>query len=519
MALLFSSAITSGTTPMAVELPDNYVFNGQLYDKYSLAPIPLKFFNDLTGNNNAPMFKRNVHLATYFTYTKQLNQWEVDNNDPNITYMTTYANAQSVIKVIKKNNNFVVDKQVNLVAFSYEYGDFRCEIIDQDDNYIYVLKNPSDSGSTSYYYSHVQVFKLSKTDLSIVNRLDFYNYAERGKLLYKDAQYLYIYVTSFHTSGTNYNPGIYKLKKFDMSLTTLVSYSKDTAITSLPTNLIKFDAVTNTNIYYTVNSVGNVLGVKKIMIDINNTTASLADVACYEIIGGVEQSIIITDVPDFNDYYETVYHIDPNNNQEYITMYRMCTNVNYPNRTTTKFFVFKMMADGRLKLVQKQTFPMTVVGMLEFDNNLSIILFGRTFVKSFYWNTDKEKYELIDELNDDFTMIAADENDNLWTFSSITKALNVYSQYVPMTINAEFELENYDYNGIPIDSYVSYYTRNFGGKYIQTIIEMTLDGPCVFTENGKKVITKVTSPTSKLNIPVQVTGKGVLRVGIRLLQG
>jgi hypothetical protein len=48
---------------------------------------------------------------------------------------------------------------------------------------------------------------------------------------------------------------------------------------------------------------------------------------------------------------------------------------------------------------------------------------------------------------------------------------------------------------------------------------MTLEGPCVFTENNKKVISKVTSPTGKLNIPVQVTGKGVLRVGIRLLQG
>jgi hypothetical protein len=42
----------------------------------------------------------------------------------------------------------------------------------------------------------------------------------------------------------------------------------------------------------------------------------------------------------------------------------------------------------------------------------------------------------------------------------------------------------------------------------------------VNTHGPSKVISIiVTSPTGKLNIPVQVTGKGVLRVGIRLLQG
>lgn len=501
MALLFSNPIVTTQTPTALEMPNKYAFNGHLYNKTNLNPVPLKFFTGIQTNLNYPIFKRTVSSHNSWAYSKQRNNMEVDVDDSNTFYLIVNdMPAQSLNKITLN-----ADLSYNIASCNLMSGDgnARLDIVDQDSLYIYILKNTNSA--------QCQVFKVNKSTMVTTIATSFFSSGYKAKLLTKDANTLYFCVVSSASGVTTH---IYRVNKSDLTLTDMLTFTKDYTLQAFPTDKVLYEGDASTSIFYMFNVVSTVAEIRKISLDMTLSTITSNSVRCYELVGGVEKDITI---PNSFDVYDCVgtFNLQANGNK-YIAVFYSCNCINYPSRPTW-FLVFKMMGDGRLKLIQRQNYPFAIQGLLEFNNNLNLALLGRTFVKSLSWDVNSEKFILSNELNGMFLLIGADENGNLWSFSD-TKAINIHSQYSPSTINAEFELENYDFKGPPIGSYVYFYAKNFYGQYVTCSAELTLEGPCKFTDNNSQTLIKTTSSTGKVAIPIEVNDDGVLRVGVRLLQ-
>ena len=118
-------------------------------------------------------------------------------------------------------------------------------------------------------------------------------------------------------------------------------------------------------------------------------------------------------------------------------------------------------------------------------------------------NLETEKYEKCFEKAGTFYTIGLDENNKFYTFDNANNC-NIYNDVTSFELNADFEKPNYTYNNTDIDTYVTIYSKNFVNNYIKTKVEVTLDGSCKFTSNGKKKLITYTDPNGKLNIPVTV---------------
>ena len=87
---------------------------------------------------------------------------------------------------------------------------------------------------------------------------------------------------------------------------------------------------------------------------------------------------------------------------------------------------------------------------------------------------------------------------------------SIYNDVTSYELFAKFEHDSYNYANGPIDTYVSISSKNFLSEYINTKVELTLEGNCKFTENNKKTLITHTQSTGELNIPVTVTNGGTM---------
>ena len=101
-----------------------------------------------------------------------------------------------------------------------------------------------------------------------------------------------------------------------------------------------------------------------------------------------------------------------------------------------------------------------------------------------------------------------DEANNFYIFDSNNKC-NIYNKNTSCELIAEFEQESYDYEDTNIDTYITVYSKNFLGEYINSKVQITLTGNCYFKENNSKELIIITEKEIQ-QIPVIITNGGTV---------
>lgn len=107
--------------------------------------------------------------------------------------------------------------------------------------------------------------------------------------------------------------------------------------------------------------------------------------------------------------------------------------------------------------------------------------------------------------------LGIDELDRIWTYDSGGKVY-LMTPYVPTSVTVLYELDDYNYTGSNINSYVNVSAYDAFSARISSNIQLTIEGPnCTFADGTQlKVIT--TSGSGETQVPIIISNAGYFRV-------
>lgn len=132
------------------------------------------------------------------------------------------------------------------------------------------------------------------------------------------------------------------------------------------------------------------------------------------------------------------------------------------------------------------------------------------------FDAEAKCYKITNTLEGVTTCIGLDLSERVWIMKADNE-VDVYSMSNPTDFNMKFEKDYYDYVGTDIETFITIEAKNFLGEYINTNVELSIDGNAKFKDNNNSVIKISTPSDGKLNIPVIITGSNQITVYPKIL--
>ena len=126
-------------------------------------------------------------------------------------------------------------------------------------------------------------------------------------------------------------------------------------------------------------------------------------------------------------------------------------------------------------------------------------------------NFEKDKFVITNVLNNRPQYIGADLAENIWIVNKLGE-VEMYSPFVPIHVNIEYEFENYNYEGKDIETYISIESKNYLNENIASKLKLTIKGEAVFSNNSDNIIIDTTLETGKKRIPITIKGDGAITI-------
>ena len=527
------------------ETPDDIIINSQIYDKITMEPKPYNFFNTNYCLDNKNLLLHEVNILEYpwamIAKEPDYRYYIQDTQNSDIFYCLTeqtYNNQnQYFLKIQKTNTGF---KVLNSIApdSGYRYGlseDYchsrssvlHYKLLGQTNDYIILTQTTSGHNYDRYRTNMPRMQTLSyivitKSDMSekSMNIGTYYDYSVYLIKETKDSLYLY----------ENLGGRIYIVRYDPYTNTRTVFFSKETYADSACigiSNIINFQ-----NKYYilTCNSAKDYYAFQELTIDFEYNKVS-----CKEKVLEKDSNFIYhyaTNRTDFldcswlqidlknvnNTYISITIHDNVNKIHgygDYSRHFNPWCNLGQTVSSAAKYhrhILYKYDKDNDKWISKGIIAPdeqtQHIYGVLYYDDYTPIFLLN-TRIMAYKLNLKTEKYEKCFEKAGTYYTIGLDENNKFYMFDSNNNC-SIYNDVTSYELFAKFEHDSYNYANGPIDTYVSISSKNFLSEYINTKVELILEGNCKFTENNKKTLITHTQSTGKLNVPVTVTNGGTM---------
>ena len=531
------------------ETPDDIIINSQIYDKITMKPKPYNFFNTNYCLDNKNLLLHEVNILEYpwamIAKEPDYKHYIQDTQNSDIFYcITEQAESNQNQYILKLQRLDTGWKVLNAIApdSGYRYGwvsqynEFSTrssflhyKLLGQTNDYI-VLTQTTSGHSYEYNTNKPRIQTLSyiiikKSDMSAksMNIGTYYDYSVYLIKETKDSLYLY----------ENLGGRIYIVRYDPYTNTRTVFFSKETYADSACigiSNIINFQ-----NKYYilTCNSAKDYYAFQELTIDFEYNKVS-----CKEKVLEKDSNFIYHYATNRTDFFDCSWlQIDLKNvNNTYISI-TIHDNVNkihgygysgdggyYFNpwcdlgqtvSSAAKYhrhILYKYDKDNDKWISKGIIAPdeqtQHIYGVLYYDDYTPIFLLN-TRIIAYRLNLKTEKYEKCFEKAGTYYTIGLDENNKFYMFDSNNNC-SIYNDVTSYELFAKFEHDSYNYADGPIDTYVSISSKNFLSEYINTKVELILEGNCKFTENNKKTLITHTQSTGKLNVPVTVTNGGTM---------
>lgn len=502
MAKILNGQGLNGSLAKVVELSNEYVLNGHVYDKNTLAPRALNFVPTYASNNNEMLLYKTMYLDTDINRNVTNRSFAIDNNDPSITYVfpaSIYRNNE--IQKIKKVANGM--EVLATTTTGDVHGDIS-EVIAQDNYKIYTIYQRTYDNTWSYIEAYTKD-KLFNAWGASLGRC-------RVKLIKETSSSIYFSAT--------YELNVIHIKKVDKiygTVTTLISSNMGGYDNlCIPTTIDENNAVYFTKDTYSETGL-HTLGIRKYTIDFDTDLVtfidSSIDLTLLSPTNSMDQTI---DMGVDNVVAYELFFVD-NIDGKYLNLMVFDYGLKNPRLPNNKcaLYTFKMDTVDSFTLIDYQNFsPIVYKGLLSIYNNKVIILADDRGVTFYNWNANQRKFERTNYVGRPVLVVGIDMGNNVW-LQYRDGEVDLFANTLPIKIEADFVEEEYNFIGENIDSNVFVRAENYLGKKLATKVELQLIGNVIFTENGLKTISKTTSETSDLIIPVTINDAGVLQISVK----
>jgi hypothetical protein len=510
MAKILNTSKITTPIPKVIELPDELVLNGQVYDKSTFAAKSLDFLHIPVSTKNEIIMSKMMCIDSVANFGRTMNNLIVDNTNPNVYYTFGFGTYDvSALNRCYKITRTSTGLQYQSIIVGGETT-YACtyEIIQQDTGRIYYFRHRNYEPGTIYIgYIDKATFTITETQPA----------GNRIKILKVTDSFIY-FATCYPQA--NY---ICKYNKNSNSVTVLFSQAYTTAqqqtYSCVPSDL------TNDNEFYivrdnAVNGFSHSILYTKYTIDFVKETVTYQDVTA-------DTSMRIAGTPFSSTNNIRIQHelfFVKDNGKTYMNhiVYWHGTGsyasaANALNVDKSSIFTYELIDSTTWKMVSYVDFNPTIYRqIMPLYNNKVMIAMYEGGVHFYSWNSGTKSFEKISTYEFPTMMVGVDTNNNTYVYLQ-DYSLEMLSNTLPIQIYADFEYEDYQYSGAEINAAVKIYARNFVGNYLNANLELVLSGPVKFTDTGLKKKTVTTSNLNTLSIPVTITGAGLLRVNTKIL--
>lgn len=505
MAKVLNTQTISTPISKLVELPSNYIINGQFYNKVDMSPSPLDFGFYETSSNCEMIVNKAAFNGC--SLAAKINQGTIpDSFDSNVSYCVKPGiynhsdnNSYTIFFKTEKNGN---DVRIKTYKWKGDASSKQCfgDIIDQDENYLYV--------SIMCENYKTLVFRLDKETMSASGIYDL-GAGKYISVVKSTDMYIYIAVTG----ANNY----FVITKYNKVAGTATIIKDDTGISGgYSSQCIIAKHPANSNIFYAVrdgfmlNNLHHSL-IKQYVLDLNTDTvgATYVDMNLAGLSFGVSIPTIDNSINAMNELFTFV-----DNDKNYITYVRYGEGI---TNTNSFMLTFEIINDTEFKLVQETKFsPVNFRMCLGANNNKTLLLGNDGQVRFYTWNSYSKKFENTSTIVKSISMIGCDIDGNILV-QYADSSVDMYSEVMALSVTANLEKEFYEYNGSDIASNVIAFAQNYNGEFTSTNIKLTLIGPAVFTATNDNVLTLTTSNISANILPITIKNSGYVRVTVEML--
>lgn len=511
MATILGTDSIRSSIPKMVETQDEFIINGQVYNKYNLSPQPFKTLA-IEGTVSGlldPIMYDSVYINSKDAGSVPRNTSSIliDDVDSNITYMinNTNNNTLYLIRLTKTSKNIKQEK-VALLTMGIGYSG-QASIIDQDSDNIYVFHN---TGVNDMYAYNSRIVQINKASLAITTvNLS----GGRSSVVYKDS--VNIYIASISGAGIL---KVFKYTKSSASFTTIVIQNSETVNQYLVKALISAATVSSNvlSFYYFVdyatathnlvarrcdiNLVSGVTSVNNVTIDFNQLDAS---------------SLFLP----YIDYYDKVIIEQVPlavNGTMYISLVVYTTGSGITPTDLNYIYTFKIISQNNLQLISKTELSTSYKALLTLNNNHTLILANVGVATFFKWDDTTFKYVKTGDYFNEIAFISRDMNNAIWIQHANTSVEQI-SLSIPLEINTDFEKDEYEYIDTDIYTYIRISAKNFAGGYIEATLNLVLTGNCHFADNNTKLLTINTSNAGPINVPVIIAGESIIGINTSII--
>lgn len=505
---ILNSTVISGNVTKMIETPDNFIISGQLYDKSTFSPVPMSFCPIYVSTNNEMYLKQMSNVYSSWIRNNTLNGYILDINDSNICYVVTCGlsggGPNGLTRIVTNaDGSFTTTTATCGAGTSWESYDIIC----QDSNKVYYTME-RDSTNAMSYIGYVNKSDMSQANINL-------NTAHIKILKVTD---MYIYIATNIISSDVMNIG--KYNKSNNTITWLLSDSG----TGYASNNIVSDMDDNGVFYCKKDGIGfggadHYICYRKYVLDLSKDTCVASTVTLNHSIYPTEH-IQINTGSTMATMNNIINYTDQSTGKKYVT----CVVYNHYSRNMAAvqdadlaMYTYEIIDEDNWTLVSWTKFaPTRYTTILPIINNQTILMGGPDCLHIYTWNSTTHSYQKVTAIDTTIFSFGIDSNNNIYV-QYYDKSIEMISNVMPINVFCDFEDEEYKYDDEDIQSNINLYVQNYQNVYLATSVELTLYGQCKFTSNNSKTITVTTSNLDKLQIPVTVTGQGILEVSYNLL--
>lgn len=505
MAKILNTQAIGGSISKLVELPSNYIINGQFYKKTDLSPSPLDF-GFYSTSTNCEMIVNKVAFEGCNLAGKITSGSVPDSSQSNISYSVksgAYNNPDryaytTFFKTVKNGSD------IKITSYSWkcsaESSKSFGQIVDQDEKYLYVVL-------------------MGEGYQSLITRLDKNTMTASGTYNAGSDKYISIirtndsYVYAAITGANNYF-AVVKYNKIAGTATVIYDdtgisggYSSQCIIAHHPNDKNTFYAIRDgfmqNNLHRSV--------VKQYVLDVNTDTVGTTYVDMD--LSGYTQGVSIPTIDNSVEVMNELY-IFTDNGTKYLVYIRYGKSVSIAN---SSLLVFEFLDDTSIKLVQEVNFsPIKFTMSLTANNGKTLLLANNGQVRFYSWNSVSKRYEHTSSVVKAIGLIGCDIDGNI-LIQYADSSVDMFSTVMAIGVSANLEKEQYEYYGSDLTSNVIAYAQNFNGEFVATNARLTLIGPAVFTSTDTAEIEITTSTVNPTILPITIKDAGYVRVIIDLI--
>lgn len=536
------------------ETPDDIIINSQIYDKITMEPKPYNFFNINQCYNNKNLLLHEVNILEYawamIAKEPDYRRYIQDSQDSDIFYCITEqsstAQTQYVIKFKRTETGWVV---LNIIApdsgyrhgVSGGYGTsfssvLHYKLLGQTDDYLILIQTMSGMNNGSGNVPRAQTMNyivITKSNMSAkyMNIGVYYDYSVYLIKETNDSLYLLE-----NLAGRLY------IVRYDPYTNTRTAFYSNANANIIDSNCIGISNIIEfRNKYYvlTANTAGDYYALQEFTINFEYNKVTCKEIemtknAAFPFHRATNRTDLLDCgwlQIDLKNIDNTYISITVHDNTNKIHAYGYCRRNDYWDsdgwiqhaQTVLSAAGYHRHAlykydETEQKFISKGIIApdeasQHIYGVLYYDQ-YTPIFFLNTRIMAYRLNLKTEKYEKCFEKPGTYYTIGLDENNKFYMFDSANRC-SIYNNVSSYQLYAEFNQDAYNYTGTPIDTYITISSKNFVSEYINTKVEITLSGPCKFTDNGKKTIVTYTNGSGEKQIPVTITNGGTLYCHIK----